>query len=323
MRSSIRKLSWTLAALDRVVGPLQAGRVHVIGARPACGKTTFAMCWLDLHVRAVEAQFATGDQFWRMPRRLAVFLTERSPEVARLSWAALRLDYDVDAVTSESWSDLAIGAEDHIGREMDWIREMEHNGWINFYDVSRPTVGKVANALADNAEKHHGAGPEIVLFDYIQRVRPEGRQNKFEAVAEAAHLFQTLAVELDIVVIVMSQLKRKGDGVFDKYRPPNLEDFKLSGDIEEVADVALGFFRPLKRMTAKDERAVRSGETDLENFKIHDTMAIKVVKHRWRGSANDKIIWVRHRDGRIEDFPKDPPPNAGDAWESEEEPLPF
>lgn len=313
-------LSWGLRALDRVVGDLRSGRVHIIGSRPASGKTSFLLCWLDRHITAVERAFERGgDRFWRMPRRVAVFFTERSPQIARLSWAALRCGYDVDAVTGEDWSDLPEGASKAIASELEWIAYVERQGWVKFYDLARPTVSTIGNALADHAEAHNGAGAQIVIFDYLQRVRPEGRQTKFEAVAEAAHLFQTMAVTLGLVVIVASQLKRKGDGVFDKYRPPNLEDFKLSGDIEEVADVAIGFFRPLQKMTAKDERAIRAGEIDLEGFKVHDTMAIKVIKHRWRGPANDKILWVRHSNGRIEDMPATPPVGAGDAWESEEE----
>ena len=319
-------LTWGLRALDRVVGDLRPGRVHIIGARPASGKTSFLLCWLDRHVRAVERAFERGgDRFWRMPRRVAVFLTERSPEVARLSWAALRLGYDMDAVTSEEWKVLPIGVEEKVERELKWIDHVERKqGWVTFHDIGRPTVRAVGDALADQAIAHNGAGPEVVVFDYIQRIRPEGRQNKFDAVGDAAHLFQTLAQQLGIVVLVASQLKRKGDGVFDKYRPPNLEDFKLSGDIEEVADVALGFFRPLQKMTAKDEREIRAGHCDLERFKVHDTMAIKVVKHRWRGPANDRILWVRHLDGLIEDMPATLPPNAGDAWEPEfEDGVPF
>ena len=318
-------LSWGLHALDRIVGDLRRERVHILGARPANGKTSFALCWLDRHIKAVEQLFRSGDgRFWHTPRRVAVFFTERSPHVARLSWAALRLGYDVDAVTATAWHDLPPGAPEAVDREIRWIDYIERQGWVKFFDVARPTVRRVANAIADHADAHNGAGPQVVLFDYIQRIRPEGRRNKFEAVAEAAHLFQTLAVELGVVVLVMSQLKRKGDGVFDKYRPPNLEDFKLSGDIEEIADVALGFFRPLQKMTTKDERAIRAGEIDLERFKVHDTMAIKVIKHRWRGPANDQILLVRHSNGRVQNMPAAPPPNAGDAWEpKEEDAVPF
>ncbi len=295
-------LSWGLRVADQVLGPLRSGRMHVIGARPASGKTTFLLGWLD---------------------RQAVFFTERSPQVARLSWAALRCGYEVDAVAGDDWGRLPAEAPSAVARELEWIAHVERHGWVTFYDLARPTVSAISALLADEAERSDGAGAQIVVFDYLQRVRPEGRQTKFDAVAEAAHLFQTVAVSLGVVVIVASQLKRKGDGVFDKYRPPNLEDFKLSGDIEEVADVALGFFRPLQQMTAKDEREVRAGLTDLERFKVTDVMAMKVVKHRWRGPANDRILWVRHADGSIEDMPVGLPPDAGNAWEPEEDRVPF
>jgi replicative DNA helicase len=288
--------------------------------RPSNGKTVFALNWLDNHARAVERTFAQdAEAAMAMPRRALVFLTERTADVARMSWAAMRLGYEVDDVLCERWDQLPVRAEVQLAKELAWIATIERQGWVEFVDEARPTVSVMGNTVAD-------AEPHIVLFDYIQKVKAEPRQTRFDAVSEAAEMFQTMAVRLGLLVIVTSQLKRRGDGVFDKYRPPHLEDFKLSGEIEEVADVALGLYRPLARMMAKEERDIRQGLQDLERFKIHDTTAIKVLKHRYRPSAADRIIFVEHKHGQLRDKQRDvpqPSSNAGDAWEPDEDRLPF
>jgi hypothetical protein len=299
--------------MQRVIGPLVPGRAYIIGARPSNGKTSFIQNWLDRHVERVT----TGKWGKEYPRRVALFMTERSPEVSRVCWACLKLGYDADAALSENWEELPVGAQEKIDAAVRVIQNIERNGWVTFVPGGRLTVGEIGDAVAD-------IEPHIVIFDYVQRVKPLPKQTRWDAVAEAAALFQQMAVELGRIVIVASQLKRRGDGVFDKYRPPHLEDFKLASDIEEMADVAIGLYRPLKKITAKEERAIRGGQDDLENFKIEDTMAIKVLKHRYRGPAADRILFVTCKDSRITDKerPNLPPVDAGDAWE-EDAGVPF
>ena len=51
-------LSWGLRALDRVVADLRSGRVHIIGSRPAPGKTSSLLCWLARHIPASDRPLA-------------------------------------------------------------------------------------------------------------------------------------------------------------------------------------------------------------------------------------------------------------------------
>jgi len=315
MVETILRAPWGMRKMDEIVGPMVSGRVYVIGARSGNGKSTFATSWLNGHMEMVEREFnkKVNSKFHEIPRRVLAFLTERSPEVARLAWAAMRLGYEVDPVSSEAWSDLPTGARDKVMAQLEWINGLEHQGWVKFVDRALPTASLIGDVMAEN-------DPQIVLFDFVQRVRAEGRQSKWDAIADAMHMFQTAATHGGCVVILTSQLKRKGDGMFDKYRPPTDEDFKGAGEIEETADVGLGLFRPLHQMTGKEERMIRNGELDLEPFVRHNEMAVKVVKHRWRGSALDKVFRLSYDRGRIFDG-SDPPLDAGDAWEEHESPF--
>lgn len=302
-------VSWGLATLDRTCGLLRPGRLYVVGARPSNGKSMWSLNWLDRFT-----QWSISGNGTR-PWRVACFLTERTGAVAVKSWCAHRLGYAEDAVLCEEWDTLPRDARNRIHEVERELLDYAMDGIIAFVPTSRPTP----RAILDAVEQHR---PHVVLFDFIQRVRPSGRQSKFDAVAEAAHLFQSLAVDRGLLVVVTSQLKRRGDGVFDKYHPPHLEDFKLAGEIEENADVALGLFRPLKKMTTKEERAVRQGQMDLEDFKVRNVMAIKVLKHRYRGPAADRLLRARVAGSRLEDIEGvEAPAGAGDAWEPEEVPF--
>jgi len=282
--------------------------MYVIGARPSCGKTTMALCWIQRHIEMVP--MLTGQGFWDYPRRLLAVLTERPPIAARRSLVATQLGYQPDLVLRERWDLLPIGAETHVAEGLKVIQEVEQNGWLRLVDAAGPTI----EVLASEIEAFQ---PNVIWLDYIQRIRPTGRQSRFDAVGEAVHYFQALAHEADAIVMIASQLKRRGDGVFDKYRPPFLEDFKLSGEIEELADVALGLFRPLRRLTAEEERAVRNGERGLEDFTMPEAMAIKVVKHRYWGDAADQIARLRCRQGVITDWDGVPlPVQAEESWEA-------
>lgn len=322
-----REVSWGWGALDRAVGPLVRGRLHVVGAKPSNGKTSILLSLIDRHARRVVDLFGLptgeGRPFWRYPRRLLAFLTERSPQVARASWAARQLGYSVDLVLRERWDSLPSGAAERVARALQRITWVERQGWVRFVDASSPTIEVITKAV----ERHE---PHILMFDYLQRIRPARNQSKLEALGELIRLFELLTTQADMLVIASSQLGRRGQEAFALYRPPHLEDFKGSGEIEESADLAIGLYRHLTRMTAKQEREVRAGHLGLDGFVVRNSMLVKVVKHRYWGEAADRRIQLWCDAARIADWtdrgPQSAPPplGAGDAWESEDSNgLPF
>lgn len=297
-------IPWGLADLDRMIGTGYPGRLVTIGARPSNGKSTFLLNWLN----AIYANIYTH------PHRVLCFWTEHTTDIAYLTWACLRFGLPLDPVIKGEWDDLPEGSEEAVAVE---LRQLRYEERIVFAPTERPSIVDVRRFVDDLA-------PDIVIFDYLQRIKPLSGQSKFEALADAAITFRELSISAPLLAVIGSQLKRRGDGVFDKYRPPYMEDFKGAGEIEETANIALGLFRPLKRMTAKDEKAVKTGELDLEQWKIPHCMAIKVLKHHYWPDAADRLVRVRCEDGQVRDWETDqvtvlPPPDAGDAWEPEDD----
>lgn len=291
------ELSWGLSDIDDLIGTGYPGRLVVVGARPSNGKTTWLQNWVN---RIVE--------FTPSPdHRVLCFWTEHTPEIAYVAWACLHLGYSLDDAVKGRLTPMAA----QLVHE--WATEILPTGNVTFAPMVRPSVSEFLTLVNEHQ-------PTVVVFDYIQRVRPEGRQTKFDAIAEMAVALRELAIHRPALVIVGSQLKRRGDGAFDKYRPPHLEDFKGAGEIEEAANIALGLFRPLQRMTHAEEMSVKVGEKDLDRWKIPDCMAVKCLKHHYWPDAADRIVRVRVERSIVTDwrdrYTPVAPIHAGDAWEA-------
>lgn len=312
-------IPWGWQSLDNIVGPARRGRLVVVGARPSCGKTTLLLNWLN-----AISLIRESDQ----PLKILAFFTERHPAVLYRSWAALRLGYDEDAVLANDWDHLPQNARVNIGQVLNGIENIECSS-IKLSGLGQPTLAQLSTAVRETQDEFGGL--DVLIFDFLQRLRPAGKEDRYRVWAEAAETFASLAVMEHMAVVVGSQLKREDSAQFDKFRPPTLGGFKGASEIEESADVALGLFRPLKKMSQKEERAVRTGELDLEAFKVPDTMAVKVLKHRYRGPAADRLLKLRCARSRVSDYSypsvapvvmsPPPPVDVGDAWE--EGALPF
>jgi replicative DNA helicase len=268
--------------MDHAFGPIVPGRVYVLGARPSCGKTLFLMNLLTRIRRAVY-DGTVGARPWKV---LACF-SERSRRVALWSLAALEWGYDENLVLQGAWNQLPERAQERVQQtyaqlQEDWVVEVPDFVWPTMPEVQR-LVGQVV--------------PEILVVDYLQLIQPNPRQTEWAAWVGAMRWFRQLATE-GMTVIVASQLKRKGDGAFDKYRPPFLEDFLGGGMIEAAAEVALGFWRPLKPMTRGEREGVRDGGP-LDQWKMPGVMAVKCLKHTYIGDAADHLVRLRVGPGRV------------------------
>lgn len=292
-------MSWGIRELDSKIGPLIGGRLYVVIARPQNGKTTFVMSWLDRHFDRIQrarddARTDPDSEFYQLPRKVQLFLTERPPHITVAAWAALRSDLDADAVINGEWENMPPGARQRFEAETERIDQWAQDGYLSFEDITRPTPSELHKRIQEY-------DPDIVVFDHMQRVKAEARQSKYEAIGEGAHVLQNAAVKDGRIVLAMSQITRTGEKVFGKYRPPSDEEAKGAGEIEEDADIVLGLFRPLKKMTAAEERSIRHGEMDLEPYKVYGMMGVNVPKHRWKSNAVDQLMFLKVANGRIQD----------------------
>src|SRR3989475_8391480 len=217
---SITGISTGYGELDKLLSGLQPSELIILAARPSQGKTALALNFAEnIAVRA------------GLP--VAIFSLEMSKEslLQRL-------------VASVAQIDAHKFRTGHLGRE-DWRRMTEALGqiasaplWID--DASSLTVVEIG-AKARRLKREKG-GLALLIVDYLQLISARGRfSNRNEEVSSITRGLKGLAKELQIPVLVLSQLTRAPER---DERRPQLADLRESGAIEQDADVVMFIYRP-------------------------------------------------------------------------------
>ncbi len=206
--------------LDETLMGLRGGQLIVVGARPAVGKTSFA---LNL---AVEA--ANPDKPDAQASVLIFSLEMSSLEIAqRLLSSASNVSHSSIAkgqISSSEWPVLT-SASQHLSR-LD----------IAIDDTPGTSVTEIrAKARRHFRNKNRG----LVIVDYLQLLTSGKRysDNRANEVAEMSRGLKIMAKDLDVPVIALSQLNRQSANATP--RRPQLYDLRESGAIEQDADVVI------------------------------------------------------------------------------------
>ncbi len=288
---------WWLPDLDAAIGPIVSGRTYLIAGRPSCGKTLLMQNLLyQLLLQA------NGTPTFLMA------WTERGEEPAMISMASLMHQLNEDLCLRKKWELLPAGAEEKIERSV--LMFQNNPDMFPVIDKACPTSEDIRLALEQWR-------PTFFFFDYLQNVMPLPGQTDWGGIMAAmGHCVEY--AKNGGTVFIGSQLKRLSDGPFDKYRPPHIDSFLGGGKIEASANVALGLYRPLRALSRDEEKEVRIGLRDLEEWKIPGVMCIKVLKHTYIPNAPDRIVRVRVQDDRrLVDYNyREPEYDRGDAWEA-------
>lgn len=200
--------------VDSMVGGAHAGDLDILAARPAMGKTAYA---LDV-IRHVS----------KLDKPVAVFSLEMSKEQL-----AGRM------VAAESSIPLNVIRTGRVPNE-DWPRLVAATGTVSrlpvhIDDTAGITVATMRSRLRRLTAKNKGA-LGLVVVDYLQLVSPaQGRnQNRNEEVAGISRALKILARDFCVPVLALSQLSRACEQRQNKR--PLLSDLRDSGSIENDAD---------------------------------------------------------------------------------------
>lgn len=211
-----------LEALDRLTCGWQKGDLNVIAARPAVGKTALA-----LHIAIAAARagkhvviFSLEMQGERLADR---WLLATSPDVsARHLRSGQLLPDEVEQIRTSAAElrRLPILVDDHPVTSMDRVRSS-------------------ARMLQSKGKC------DMVILDYLQLCKMDSDQknrNREQEVAQTTRKAKLIAKELNITVILLSQLNRGSEG--RAYSMPALADLRESGAIEQDADMVMLLYRP-------------------------------------------------------------------------------
>jgi replicative DNA helicase len=144
-------------------------------------------------------------------------------------------------------------------------------------------------AKARRLHARHEGGLGLVIVDYLQLMRPDGRtDNRVEQIGQISRGLKILARELGVPVIAVSQLSR---AVEARHPPrPMLSDLRESGQIEQDADVVMFIYRE----EYYDRESTRQGEAD-----------VIVAKHR-NGPTRDLMLAFQPRYPRFSNLYREP-----------------
>ena len=216
-------ISTGLPCMDRITGGWRGGQLVILAARPAMGKTAVA-----LHF----AQAAAGAGVPVCIFSLEMPATQLG---GRMLVGASGVDaraFRSGAVSTEDWKRIEPGAA-RLGELPVTI--------IDTPSISMPAIRAQCRAL----QRQERCG--MVVIDYLQLTAPDSdkRNNREREVAEMSRAAKVLAKELDVPVILLSQLSRKVEERADK--TPILADLRESGAIEQDADMVIFIDRPAIR----------------------------------------------------------------------------
>ncbi len=206
--------------LDSITAGLHKSDLVIVAARPAMGKTAFA---LNIAQNAAV----------RADAKVMIFSLEMSKEQLGQRLLAMEARVDMENIKKgnlnrEDWDRILQAADVLAGAEI--------------YIDDNPDVGvfEIKNKCRRmKAEK----GLDLVVIDYLQLMHGEGRNNdnRQQEISTLTRYLKLLAREMDCPVIVLSQLSRAAEQRTD--HRPILSDLRESGSIEQDADIVMFLYR--------------------------------------------------------------------------------
>jgi replicative DNA helicase len=210
--------------LDQLTFGFQKQEMIILAARPSMGKTSLA-----LNIAEAAALPKKG-----APAAVLVFSLEMSAAQLALRMLCSRARVNM--------KQLREGFVKQNGEEMRALLavadEFSKSG-IYIDDSSALTIMQL-RAKARRIHARHNLG--FIIVDYLQLLSPtDPKVPREQQMAEASRGLKALAKELNVPVLVLSQLNRSSE---KENRTPKLADLRESGSIEQDADVVLMLARP-------------------------------------------------------------------------------
>ena len=240
--------------LDAKTSGLQRSDLIILAARPAMGKTAFALSLaLNAAIKGGASVMVFSMEMAREQLGQRLLAMESKVEMQKLKTGRLeRRDWDDVNVALEALSGAEIYIDDTAGIS---IMEMK------------------SKCRRLKAEKKL----DLIIIDYLQLMNPEGRSldSRTQEISVISRNLKLLARELNCPVIVLSQLSRNPEQRTD--HRPMLSDLRDSGSIEQDADIVLFLYRD---------------EYYNENTDVPGECEVIIAKQRSGPTGTVKVAWL-------------------------------
>ena len=259
--SNITGIATGYPALDEMTTGLHEEELIILAARPAVGKTAFAL--------NIAQNIGT-----KLDKTVAIFSLEMGAEslVNRMLASeglieshSLRTGH----LSDEEWDKLTIA--------MGTLA----NSSIYIDDTPGIKISEIRARSRKLAQETGNLG--LILIDYLQLITGNGRENRQQEVSEISRQLKILAKELKVPVIALSQLSRGVEQRQDKR--PVLSDIRESGSIEQDADIVAFLYRD-------DYYDRDNGEDDYEP-ETDNTIEVIIEKNRSGSRGTVKLMFIK------------------------------
>lgn len=246
--------------IDKLVGGWQKSDLVILAARPSMGKTSLA------------TQFLMNPAI-RDNRPTAIFSLEMSNEQLYSRMKSQVSGFDLNRLTK-----YGLNVDDSL--RCDNLCKHLYSAPIYFDD----TGGMSIFDLKNKARKlKRDKAIELLLIDYLQLITIKDKNNREQEISTISRELKSLAKELDLAIIALSQMSREVEKRADK--KPQLSDLRESGAIEQDADIVMFIYRPEYYGITEDSTGVSTiGKA-----------VILVAKNRNGGTGDIVLNWQPQR----------------------------
>lgn len=293
-------LSTGFINLDILTNGLQNSDLIILAARPAVGKTSFAL--------NIAAHVALNS------KTVAVFSLEMSAKQLMQRMLCSLTGTDMQRAGKGQLS------ADEFSKF--WAVSGELNNTQLYIDDSAQNTAADILSKCRRLKREHGL--DLIVIDYLQlMVADKSRQAKIDnrqnEVAEISRAMKIMAKELDVPIILLSQMSRSIDSQTRKNKTPMLSDLRESGAIEQDADIVMFLSRIMDEETGEKSGYVeltvakhRNGPTDSLYFEFNGScVTFKPVMKR------DEVLAFRKKEEKEEKTEADAKPKKTRYTEEE------
>ncbi len=221
-RGKVTGLTTGFADLDNITEGFHPTQLVIVAARPAVGKTAFA-----LNIACAAAK--------NTKKNIAIFSLEMPAEqlVMRMISSLGQVDnkkLQTGKLENDDWR--------RVNEAMSQLADTN----LYFHDAGGITAPEIRAKCRKLSTQGEGLG--LVIIDYLQLIDSSSKYagSRQQEVSEISRSLKTLALELEVPVIALSQLSRSVEKREDK--KPVLSDLRESGSIEQDADIVAALHAP-------------------------------------------------------------------------------
>lgn len=240
--------------LDALTSGLHRSDLIILAARPAMGKTAFAL--------NIAQQTAT-----KAGASVLIFSLEMSKEQLGQRLLAIQARVEMQKLKTGS---LERKDWDRLNMALDEL----HSSKIFIDDTPGVSIMEMRNKCRRLKAEH---GLDLIVIDYLQLMQGDGRaDSRQQEISAISRNLKLLAREMDCPVIVLSQLSRAPELRQD--HRPILSDLRESGSIEQDADIVIFLYR--------------DDYYNPDNSDKHGICEVNLAKHRSGPTDKVELTWV-------------------------------